>query len=97
MTSVLTRVDEIASRQWSLVTREQLRDAEVSNSSIARLLKTGALRRVEHSVYATLGSPRSWERDTMASVLAADRTLSLLMQRPHDFGPSPMCLSTLST
>jgi hypothetical protein len=71
MASVLTRVDEIGSRQWSLVTREQLRDAKVSNSSIASLLRTGALRRVERRVYASVGSPRSWEQDAMASVLAA--------------------------
>jgi hypothetical protein len=71
MPSVLTRVDEIASRQWSLVTREQLRDAKVSNSSVASLLRTGALRRVEHRVYAALGSPRSWEQSVLASVLGA--------------------------
>jgi hypothetical protein len=71
MASVLTCVDEIASRQWSLVTREQLRDAKVSNRSIASLLKTGALRRVEPRVYAAVGSPRSWEQDAMANVLAA--------------------------
>jgi Transcriptional regulator, AbiEi antitoxin len=71
MDSNLARVDEIASRQWSLVTREQLNDAEISNRSIARMLRTGALRRVGHRVYAALGSPRSWEQQAMAAVLAA--------------------------
>jgi hypothetical protein len=71
MASILARVDEIASGQWSLVSREQLQSAKVSNKSIAQLLKSGALRRVEHRVYATLGSPRSWEQSAMASVLAA--------------------------
>jgi hypothetical protein len=71
MASILARVDEIASGQWSLVSREQLQSAQVSNKSIAQLLKSGALRRVEHRVYATLGSPRSWEQRAMASVLAA--------------------------
>jgi hypothetical protein len=71
MASTHVRVDEIASRQWSLVTREQLRGAKIADRSIARLLRSGALRRVGHRVYATLGSPRSWEQAVMASVLEA--------------------------
>jgi len=71
MASILARVDQIASGQWSLVSREQLQSAEISNKAIAQLLKSGALRRVGYRVYATLGSPRSWEQGAMASVLAA--------------------------
>jgi hypothetical protein len=71
MASILARIDEIASRQWSLVSREQLHTAGISNKSIAQVLQSGALRLVAHRVYATLGSPRSWEQDAMANVLAA--------------------------
>ncbi len=71
MASVLARVDEIASRQWSLVSRAQLREAKISDSSTASMLRTRTLRRVELRVYATLGSPSSWEQSAMASVLAS--------------------------
>jgi len=69
MASTLQRVGEIASRQWSLVTRQQLFDAGISKGVVLRLLRTGALRRIGHRVYATLGSPESWERTLMAAVL----------------------------
>jgi hypothetical protein len=69
MTSTLAIVDDKASGQWSLVTRQQLVDAGISLSKIAALLRSGALRRVGSRVYATCGSPRSWEQAVMAAVL----------------------------
>jgi hypothetical protein len=71
MTRALVIVDEVASRQWSLVTRQQLTDLKVSNTTIKGLLDAGTLRRVGYRVYAVLGSPKSWEQSVMAEVLAA--------------------------
>jgi hypothetical protein len=71
MVSTLELVDRMASRQWSVVTRQQLLDDGITAHKIAGLLGSGALRRVGHRVYATIGSPRSWEQAVMAAVLSA--------------------------
>jgi very-short-patch-repair endonuclease len=71
MTSALEIVDDIASRQWSLVTRRQLLDAKISSVKIASLLRSGVIRRIGPRVYATCGSPRVWEQSVLAEVLAA--------------------------
>jgi hypothetical protein len=71
MTSTLETVDAMASRQWSLVTRQQLLDARISAKKIAGLLRSRALHRVGFRVYATLGSQRSWEQRVLAAVLGA--------------------------
>jgi len=65
-------IDALASGQWSLVTRQQLVDAGFTRSTIARLLRSGALRSVELGVYATLGSVRDWRQDLLAALLALD-------------------------
>jgi hypothetical protein len=71
MVSTLEFVDRTASRQWSLVTRRQLLDGGITAHKIAGLLDSGALRRVGYRVYATVGSPRSWEQAVLAAVLSA--------------------------
>jgi hypothetical protein len=71
MMTKLGRVDEVASRQWSLVTRSQLFDAGVSERRIVGLLRSGVLRPVRRRVYALVGAPRSWQQTAMAAVLAA--------------------------
>jgi hypothetical protein len=70
MGSVFEIMDDIASGQWSLVTRQQLLDAEIPASKIASFLRSGVLRRAGSRVYATCGSPRSWEQNVLASVLS---------------------------
>jgi len=69
MKATLEIVDGIASRQWALVTRQQLVEAGVSRDEIASLLRTGALRRRAFRVYGTLGAHESWEREILARVL----------------------------
>ena len=71
MITKLGRVDEVASSQWSLVTRAQLFDAGVSERRIVGLLRSGVLRPVRRRVYALVGAPRSWQQTAMAAVLAA--------------------------
>jgi hypothetical protein len=71
MVSIFETVDVTACKQWSLVTRQQLRHSGISPEQIAGLLRSGALRRVGYRVYATLGSPRSWEQAVLAAVLSA--------------------------
>jgi hypothetical protein len=70
MTATLEIIDGLASKQWSLVSRQQLLDAGISRPRIASLLHSGTLRRVGHRVYATFGAPQSWERAALAAVLA---------------------------
>jgi hypothetical protein len=67
----LGRLDEIASGQWSLVTRAQLTEAGLSEGQIITLLRSGMLRTVRRRVYALLGAPRSWQQTVLAAVLAA--------------------------
>ena len=67
----LGRLDEIASGQWSLVTRAQLIDGGLSESQIITLLRSGLLRTVRRGVYALVGAPRSWQQTAHAAVLAA--------------------------
>jgi hypothetical protein len=62
-------IDAIASSQWSLVTRQQLIEAELTRAEIATLLRTRALHAVRLGVYATFGSVREWRQDLMAAVL----------------------------
>src|SRR5437870_11381142 len=71
MTGKLSAIDEVASEQRSLVTREQLLEAGFSPCEIAGLLRRRALRVVRPRVYATVGSVRCWEQDVLAAVLSA--------------------------
>jgi len=67
----LGQLDEVASSQWSLVTRPQLTAAGVSDGQRGNLLRSGLLRVVRREVYALVGAPRSWQQTAMAAVLAA--------------------------
>ena len=71
MITKLGRLDEVASGQWSLVTRVQLADAGISARTIVDLLRSGVLRPVRRRVYALVGAPRSWQQTALAAVLAA--------------------------
>jgi hypothetical protein len=70
MTATLKIIDGLASGQWSLVTRQQLLDSDISQRRIASLLRSGVLRRVGYHVYSTFGARESWERDVLTAVLA---------------------------
>jgi len=71
MFTKLGRVDEVASGQWSLVTRAQLVEAGVTEKQIITLLRSGLLRPLRRRVYALVGAPRSWQQTALAAVLAA--------------------------
>jgi hypothetical protein len=73
MVRKLSWIDDIASKQRSLVTRQQLIGAHYSAEQIAGLLRSGALRVVRPRVYATVGSVRTWEQELLARVLAVGR------------------------
>jgi hypothetical protein len=70
MTPQLSSIDDLARAQRSLVTRQQLAEAEFTRAAIAGLLRTGALRSIRPGIYATLGSMRDWRQELMATVLA---------------------------
>jgi hypothetical protein len=63
-------IDQFASKQWSLVTRQQLVDEKISRNEIASLMRSGALRRRGYRVYATVGAPETWEQRLLTRVLA---------------------------
>jgi very-short-patch-repair endonuclease len=71
MATRLSSIDEFASSQWSLITREQLLHRKFTRTKIATLLRSGALRPVRLGVYATFGSVRGWQQELMASILGA--------------------------
>ncbi len=71
MEAKLDLIDELASRQWSLVTRQQLVDGGMKAGRIRVLLRNRALRPVRVGVYATAGSRRDWQHELMAAVLYA--------------------------
>jgi hypothetical protein len=71
MDAKLDLIDDLASKQWSLVTRQQLVDSGMTVGRIKVLLRDRALRPVRAGVYATLGSRRDWQRELMAAVLHA--------------------------
>jgi hypothetical protein len=70
MVAKLSAVDDLASGQWSLVTRQQLLDAGFTRAKVAVLLRQRTLRPVCLGIYATLGSIRDWQQDVMALVLS---------------------------
>ncbi len=70
MTATLEIIDQLASRQLSLVSRQQLLDSGISKQRIVSLLRSGALRRTGHRVYSTFGAPESWERSALTVVLS---------------------------
>jgi hypothetical protein len=71
MVGKLHSIDEVASGQWSLVTRKQLLDSDFERGQIASLIRTSVLRVALPGVYATIGSTPCWQQDLFASVLAA--------------------------
>src|SRR4051812_48632987 len=71
MHEALRRALQLASRQYSLVTRMQALDAGMSRRTIDWLLSTGQWERAARGVYRMAGSPKSWEQRALALVLAA--------------------------
>jgi hypothetical protein len=71
MLKELGQIDAVASEQWSLVTRQQLIDAGLSDAQTITMLRAGVLRTVRRGVYALVGSSRSWQQTALAAVLAA--------------------------
>ena len=94
MAGKLTLIDDMASAQWSLVTRQQLLEAGFERIEVAGLLRAGTLRIARPRVYATFGSVRSWHQDVLAKVLtvgsgalashAAAARLWSYVHRPED-------------
>jgi hypothetical protein len=71
MSSALARIDQVAARQLALVTRQQLRDAGITDREVGTLVERRLLRRIRRSVYAIVGTADTWERALLAAVLAA--------------------------
>lgn len=63
------RVDHLASRQRSLVTRRQLLDIGLSRRTVDRWVASGRVLPVHSGVYRLRGHPRSWEQEVLAAVL----------------------------
>lgn len=63
-------IGEIASQQWGLCTTKQARAEGITPLVLTRLEKRGALIRVRHGVYATVGTVMSPALDVKAQWLA---------------------------
>ncbi len=55
--TTLRRVTAIAEQQWGLVTRRQSEQAGVARATLARIVRSGLLRRVADGVYRVGGAP----------------------------------------
>lgn len=68
--SPLPRFQELAQDQWGLVTRRQVEDAGIGETTLDRLTAPGgALERVAHGVYQLAGAPIPDHRDLRAAWL----------------------------
>jgi len=65
----MARWQEIASRQWGTISRDQLRAAGLSDDAIWRLNKDGMLREILPRVYRLAGAPQNWHQRLMAPCL----------------------------
>jgi very-short-patch-repair endonuclease len=63
------RWQEIASRQWGAISRDQLRVAGLSDDAIWRLIKEGMLMEILPRVYRLAGAAQNWHQGLMASCL----------------------------
>src|SRR5262245_24635950 len=70
MDALLTRVEHNLTAQRSLVTRDQLRGAGLTDRQIEGLIKRRAISRARRGVYQLIGVPDDWERGLLAAVLA---------------------------
>jgi hypothetical protein len=69
-----TKLGRIARAQHACFTRSQARDAGFSASAIRRHLATGRWIRLHRAVFCEAAAPASFERDTVAAVLACGDT-----------------------
>jgi hypothetical protein len=66
----LARFESILVAQHGLVTLDQLRDGQLSDSQVRRLVERKALRRLRPRVFGLVGARDSWERGLLAVVLS---------------------------
>jgi very-short-patch-repair endonuclease len=73
MTDTLTdvHIDTLARSQHGLVELGQARHQGLSRKEVRSRLARGSLRQVDAGVYATMGSPSTWEQSLTAACLAA--------------------------
>ena len=67
----LLPIAHLTARQHSLVTRDQVLGAGISEATLQRCLDDGVLEVVHPTVYRPAGAPRSWKQRLLAAVLAA--------------------------
>jgi very-short-patch-repair endonuclease len=65
------RIDKLARHQHGLVELGQAHDRGLSRKELRTRLARGSLRQVDAGVYATMGSPSTWEQALSAACLAA--------------------------
>jgi len=63
-------LDELAQRQYSLVSYKQARAAGLSQDAIRNLHERGSWQQLRRSVSVMRGAPRSWEQSVLAAILA---------------------------
>jgi len=63
-------LDELAQRQYSLVSYKQARAAGLSQDAIRNLHERGSWQQLRRGVSVMRGAPRSWEQSVLAAILA---------------------------
>jgi very-short-patch-repair endonuclease len=69
--ALLAVIGPLASEQYGLVHRRQLRDLDVLDGAIQRAVDAGVLEVRLPEVFAVAGAPRSWRQSLLAAVLDA--------------------------
>lgn len=67
---------EIAGAQDGVVSRAQLRRADVGNGHLTKLVRRGLLRHEQHGVYMVGGAPKTYRARLWCAVLATDGVLA---------------------
>ena len=64
-------LEELAKKQFGVVSRQQVVGALVHRSCIASKVKTGELERVHEMTYRLRGAPETWERRAFEALFIA--------------------------
>ena len=86
----LTRVVDLASEQWGMITTAQARGLGFSAQDMARMAKQGRLERLRHGVYRVAGAPPTPQDGLRAAWLALDPAHTAAERRR---GPAPAVVS----
>ncbi len=91
MDADLARFESVLASQQGLVTRDQLRQGQLSDDRTRRLVRRRVLRRLRPRVFGLVGAPETWERGLLAVVLSTEGSVASHSSaaRLWNFDPRP--------